>query len=234
MRIFKKQTVTPPYLQLAIDLPNLNTTRSFFNKLDYLISPQLVLEIGSPLLKNEKLVDIIQVFKEFAPDTYLVADFQTLTSCRLEAEIAAKAGVDAAVISAIAPLTEINEFFQMCRKNEIDSWLDALETPHDKLWAVLRLQESPTGVIIRSDPTESIDHQRVSWMVMTQIKKTKLTSRLLTAAAGNLTLETAPEVRRYGADIVIVGKAIHQANDPQREISRFLFSIKTNEWEYGG
>ena len=233
MRIFKKQTVTPPYLQLAIDLPNLNTTRSFFNKLDYPISPQLVLEIGSPLLKNEKLVDIIQVFKEFAPDTYLVADFQTLTSCRLEAEIAAKAGVDAAVISAIAPLTEINEFFQMCRKNEIDSWLDALETPHDKLWAVLRLQESPTGVIIRSDPTESIDHQRVSWMVMTQIKKTKLTSRLLTAAAGNLTLETAPEVRRYGADIVIVGKAIHQANDPQREISRFLFSIKTNEWEYG-
>ena len=71
-------------------------------------------------------------------------------------------------------------------------------------------------------------------MDMTLIKKTKSTSRILTAAAGNLTLEMAPEVRRYGADIVIVGKAIHQANDPQREISRFLFSIKTNEWEYGG
>jgi 3-keto-L-gulonate-6-phosphate decarboxylase len=220
-------------LQLAIDLPDLNSVQSFFNKLDYPVSPQLILEIGSPLIKNERLVDTVQVFKEFAPDTYLVADFKTLTSCRLEAEIAAKAGVDGAVISAIAPLEEINDFFHVCRKNEIDSWLDALETPHDKLWAILRLQESPTGVIIRSDPTESIDHQRVSWMVMTQIKKTKLTSRILTGAAGNLTLETAPEVRQYGADIVIIGKAIHQATDPQREISRFLFSIKTNEWEYG-
>ncbi|MFW9906028.1 MAG: orotidine 5'-phosphate decarboxylase / HUMPS family protein [Candidatus Thorarchaeota archaeon] len=232
MRIFKIQTVTPPYLQLAVDLPDLNSVQSLFNKLDYPISPQLILEIGSPLIKNEKLVDTVQVFKEFAPNTYLVADFKTLTSGRLEAEIAAKTGVDGAVISAIAPFKEINDFFHACRKNEIDSWLDALETPHDKLWAILRLQESPTGVIIRSDPTESIDHQRVSWMVMTQIKKTKLTSRILTGAAGNLTLETAPEVRRYGADIVIIGKAIHQAADPQREISRFLFSIKTNEWDY--
>ncbi len=234
MRIFKKQTVTPPYLQLAVDLPDLNSVRSLFNKLDYPISPQLTLEIGSPLIKNEKLSEVVQLFRELSPETYLVADFKTLTSSRFEAEIAVKAGVDAAVISAIAPLTEINEFFHICRKNEIDAWLDALETPHDKLWAVLRLKESPTGVIIRSDPTEDIEHQRVSWMVMTQIKKTKLTSKLLTAAAGNLNLKTAPEVRQYGADIVIVGKAIYQADDPQREISRFLFSIKTNEWEYGG
>ncbi len=63
-RIFEIQTVTPPYLQLAVDLPDLDSARSLFNSLDYPISPQMILEIGSPLVKNEKLTDSIRELLE--------------------------------------------------------------------------------------------------------------------------------------------------------------------------
>ena len=231
-RIFEIQTVTPPYLQLAVDLPDLDSARSLFSSLDYPISPQMILEIGSPLVKNEKLTDSVALFKEFFPNAYLIADLKTLTGGRVEAEVAAKAGVDGAVVSSLAPLSEINDFFHTCRKNNIDSYLDALQTSQDKLWAALKLKESPTGVIIRSDPNDSIEQQRVTWMLMTQIKHTMLTSGLITVAAGDLNLETVPEVRRHGADIVIIGKKIYQSEDPQREITRFFFSIRTNQWEF--
>ena len=233
VRIFKKQSVAPPYLQVAVDLPDLESVEKLFRSFDYPISPTLTMEIGSPLLKNEKLSESVQLFKQFFPNTYLIADLKTLTGGRVEAEVAGKSGVDAAVVSAQAPLPEINDFFQTCRKYEIDSWLDALETSHDKLWASLRLNESPTGVIIRSDPRESLDQQRVTWMLMTQIKQKKLTSGLLTAAAGDLTLETVPETRRYGADVVIIGKSIYKADNPQKALTQFLFSIKSNHWEFG-
>jgi 3-keto-L-gulonate-6-phosphate decarboxylase len=184
-------------------------------------------------MKNEKLSDTVELFHEFFPNNYLVADLKTLTGARVEVDVVANAGVDAAIVSAQAPLSEINEFFRTCRKHEIDSWLDALETPHDKIWATLQLNESPTGVIIRSDPNDSIEHQRVTWMLMTQIKKTKLTSGLLTAAAGDLNLVTVPEVRRFGADIVIIKKSIYQSDNPQRAITRFLFLVMSNQWEFG-
>ncbi len=231
-RILKKQSVSPPYLQVAVDLPDLESVENLFRSFDYPISPTLTMEIGSPLLKNEKLSESVTLFKKFFPNAYLIADLQTLTTGQVEAELAANSGVDAAVVSALAPLPEIIDFFEICRKKEIDSWLDALETSHDKLWAALRLNSSPTGVIIRSNPRETIEQQRVTWLLMTQIKQTKVTSGLLTAAAGDLTLETAPETRRYGADVVIVGKSIYKSDDPQRAITKFLFSIKSNQWEY--
>ena len=232
VRIYKKQSVAPPYLQVAIDLPDLESVEKLFRSFSYPISPTLTMEIGSPLLKNEKLSESVQLFKQFFPNAYLIADLKTLTGGHVEAEIAAKAGVDAASVSALAPLPEINDFFHTCRKNETDSWLDTLETPHNKIWAALQLNESPTGVIIRSDPRDSLDQQRVTWMLMTQIKQNKLTSGLITAAAGDLNLETVPEVRRFGADVVIVGKSIYKADNPQKAITQFLFSTKSNHWEY--
>ena len=118
----------PPYVQLAIDIPNQEQVKRVLESISHSISSKLLLEIGTPLLKNEGLLNIVPIFRSFSSNSYIIADLKTLDVGKLEVKICYQAGVNACVVSGLAPFATIENFINECSLLGIDSWLDTLGT----------------------------------------------------------------------------------------------------------
>ena len=62
----------PPYLQLAIDIPDLISVGKFLSGLRSPPSSKLLLKIGTPLIKNEGIRNIVPIIRNIFPQIYLV------------------------------------------------------------------------------------------------------------------------------------------------------------------
>ncbi|NYT18696.1 MAG: bifunctional 5,6,7,8-tetrahydromethanopterin hydro-lyase/3-hexulose-6-phosphate synthase, partial [Methanosarcinales archaeon] len=95
-----------PYLQVALDNPNIDAIRNVVKQLPK--SDHLILEAGTPLIKRYG-VDVITKLREIKPDAFIVADLKTLDTGNLEARMVADATADAIVVSALAPIATLNK-----------------------------------------------------------------------------------------------------------------------------
>ena len=214
---------SPPYLQLAIDIPNLVTVGKMLAGLKNPPSSQFLIEIGTPLIKNEGIRNIVPVIRKIFPEIYLIADLKTLDVGRLEVEFSAKTGVDATVVSGLAPLPTIKSFIDACRKIGIDAWIDSLGTGQDEFnKLILALDQKPDVIIVHRGIDEELSGVKSPWV---RIEKLKNDSEVLFAAAGGLTQDNIKLAKQAGADIFIIGRAIYQAKNPQVSIDSFINSI---------
>ncbi len=215
----------PPYLQLAIDIPNLITVGKFLAGLKNPPSTQLLLEIGTPLIKNEGIRNIVPVIRKIFPEIYLIADLKTLDVGQLEVEFSAKTGVDAVVVSGLAPFPTIKSFIEACRKIGIDAWIDSLGTGQDEFnKLILALDQKPDVIIVHRGIDEELSGVKSPWV---RIEKLKSDPEILFAAAGGLTQDNIKGAKQAGADIFIIGRAIYQAKNPQTCIDNFITSINS-------
>ena len=123
---------TPPYIQLAIDIPYISEVREIFDQIAEISTSQLLIEIGTPFMKNEGLRTIVPFCREFFPKSYLIADLKTLDVGKLEVNLGAKMGVNACVVSGLAPIATIKSFLSECRSLNVDSWIDTLGIPYNE------------------------------------------------------------------------------------------------------
>lgn len=218
----------PPYLQLAIDIPDLPVVRDFLSKIMNIKSPHLLLELGTPLIKNTGLINLSPVFREFFPNQYLIADLKTLDVGELEVEIAHKAGVNACVVSGLAPISTIRGFIRACNNFSLDSWIDSLGVDFEILASKLTdLVQNPDVIIVHRGIDEEIAGTQPTW---NNISNFKSLSSALIAVAGGLSLENISIAKQQDADIFIIGRAIYQSENPEKTINQFL-SILLSQYE---
>ena len=210
----------PPYLQVALDIPNIESTKRVLEELPE--SDHLILEAGTPLIKRYGL-DIIQKMRAIRKDAFIVADLKTLDVGHLEARMAADATADALVVSGLALPATIEKVITEARKTGICSVIDMLNVDDPK-GLLGQLTIMPDVVELHRAIDVEPKEMKHTWRDIKGIKA--LSDKMLVAVAGGIMAENAKEAIKAGADILIVGRAITKAKDIEGMSRRFLKLMK--------
>jgi len=209
----------PPYLQVALDLTDIDKALSVVSQLPD--SDHLILEAGTPLIKRYG-IDVVNRLRENKPGIFIVADLKTLDTGNLEVRMTADASADAVVISGLAPVSTIEKSIKEAKKTGIYSVIDMLNVK-DPLGVLKSLSMNPDVVEIhRAIDNESSEKER--WDLIEKIKKEF--SSILVGVAGGIRPENCQEALESGADILIAGRAITAAKDVEGAARKFLKMFK--------
>ncbi len=210
----------PPYLQIAIDIPDLGEVKKVLAQIPE--SDHIIYEVGTPLAKRYG-AEVILELREIKPNAFFVLDLKTLDTGNLEARMAADATANAVVISGLAPISTIVKAIKEADKTGIYSVVDMLnvEDPLKRLEKIKEAGVFPNVVELhRAIDSES---EKPPWMLAKEIKEKY---NVLVAVAGGIRPENIEEVISYGADIIVVGRAITKAKDIEGAARRFLNYMK--------
>ncbi len=209
----------PPYLQIAIDIPNLEEVLNLLSQIPE--SDHIIFEVGTPLVKRYGS-EVILKLREVKPDAFYVLDLKTLDVGNLEARMAADATANAVVISGLAPISTIVKGIKEAEKTGIMSYIDMMnvEDPISTLQKVMSSNVKPDVVELH----RAIDNELSPppWSLVKEIKKFKV----MVGVAGGIRPENVVEVVSAGADIVVVGRAITKARDIEGAVRRFMSVLK--------
>ncbi|MEM2933412.1 MAG: bifunctional 5,6,7,8-tetrahydromethanopterin hydro-lyase/3-hexulose-6-phosphate synthase [Methanocellales archaeon] len=209
----------PPYLQVALDIPNLEQMLSVVKQLPR--TDHLIIEAGTPLIKRYGL-GIIQKIREINPSVFIVADLKTLDTGNLEVRIAADEGADAVVVSGLAPIATIEKAIAEAKKTGIYAVIDMLNV-NDPISLLKSLSNKPEVVELHRAIDLEPKAAKHKWNIE-EVKK--ISEKILVAVAGGIKAENAKEAIEGGADIIIVGRAITNAKDVEGSARQFLKLLK--------
>jgi len=229
----------PPYLQVALDNPNIDQILGVVKSLPD--SDHLILEAGTPLIKRYG-VDVISKLREVAPNAFIVADLKTLDTGNLEARMVADATADAVVVSALAPISTIDKVIEAAlapistidkvieeaHKTGIYAVIDTLNLP-DPMPMLRKLKVLPDVVELhRAIDVEETEYQ---WGSIPEIKALaeKQSKNVLIAVAGGVRVDNIGEALGAGADILVVGRAITNAKDVYQTAEMFIEGLAKDE-----
>ena len=223
----------PPYLQVALDAPDLEKQLKVIQKLPK--SDRIILEVGTPFLKKYGM-DAIKKIREVAIDKFIVADLKTLDVGKLEVDFSFDATADAVVCSGLASSSSIDKFLLEAHRLGIYGFVDTMEVS-DPIAKMKSLKQIPDVVILHRaiDVEQDVEAQspdaaqKARWALVPKIKAAfadqKLVSgrdRVLVAVAGGIEPESAKYALDMGADILIVGRFIASAKDVENAMRRLL------------
>ena len=195
-----------PILQLALDL--LNKERAIKIAKESVKGGADFIEAGTPLIKSEGM-DIIRVLKETFPDKTIVADMKTMDTGAFETEMAAKAGADIVVILGVADDETIIDSVKSSRKYGCKIMIDLIGLK-DKIKRAVEIEKFGIDFFcMHTGIDEQMKGKTPNKIIKDLIKKTKTP----VAVAGGINSETASELVKYGASIIIVGGAITKAKN---------------------
>jgi bifunctional enzyme Fae/Hps len=215
----------PPYLQIAIDAPDLGVVQKVLAQAPK--NDHIIFEAGTPLIKQYGL-SVISKIREFRKDAFIVADLKTLDTGNLEARMAADATADAVVCSGLAPLETIEKFVEEARKVGIYSIIDMLNVENPAK-VVEALKHKPDIVELhRGIDTEGKKAEH-AWGNIAEIKKAAAGKKLLVAVAGGVKVENVETALKGGADMLVVGRAITNAKDIEGATRAFLRAMHKDE-----
>jgi len=224
----------PPYVQLALDSPNIEKQIKVVKQLPK--SDRIIIEIGTPFLKKYGVESIKQI-REVAREKFIVADLKTLDVGKLEVDFAFDATADAVVASGLAATASLDKFILEAQRMGIHAFVDTMEVqnPIEKLKS---LKQTPDVVIlhraidVEQSAAGDISHdaaQKARWGLVPKIKelykgqkKASGKDRVLVAVAGGIEPRTATYALEQGADILIVGRFIASARDVEFAMRRIL------------
>ncbi|WMW21469.1 bifunctional 5,6,7,8-tetrahydromethanopterin hydro-lyase/3-hexulose-6-phosphate synthase [Methanolobus mangrovi] len=211
----------PPYLQVALDNPNLPVILDIVRQIPK--SDHVILEAGTPLIKRYG-TDVIGKLREVRPDAFIVADLKTLDTGNLEARMVADATADAIVVSALAPIATLNKAIEEAHKTGIYAVMDTLNCD-DPVAVLKELDVLPDVVELhRGIDIEGTAH---AWGSIDGIKA--LSPKILVAVAGGVRIDTMPDALSAGADILVVGRAITNAKDVRQVAEKFIEGLNNPE-----
>ena len=211
----------PPYLQVALDNPNLPVITDIVKQIPK--SDHVILEAGTPLIKRYG-VDVVTKLREIRPDAFIVADLKTLDTGNLEARMVADATADAIVVSALAPIATLNKAIEEAHKTGIYAIMDTLNCD-DPVAVLKQLDVLPDVVELhRGIDIEETEH---AWGNIDAIKS--LSPKLLVAVAGGVRIDTMPAALSAGADVLVVGRAITNAKDVRQVAEKFIEGLNNPE-----
>ncbi|MGQ9587995.1 MAG: 3-hexulose-6-phosphate synthase [Thermoplasmata archaeon] len=195
-----------PVLQVALDL--VHGERALKICADAVRGGADWIEAGTPLIKSEG-VNIVRQLKKAFPRHTIVADMKTIDVGGAEVEIAAKSGADVVVVLGVSSDPTITEAILSARQYGAKVMVDLFNV-EDKVERAKQVESMGADYICVH---VGVDEQMVGGSPLSDLRGLAKTVGIPIAAAGGINSETAPEVVRAGASIVIVGGAIIKAKD---------------------
>ncbi len=220
---FKVQRLwDPPYLQVALDLVDMNKVTQVLAELP--ANDHLIIEAGTPLIKRFGL-NVISEMRKIRPNAFIIADMKILDTGNLEARMAADASADAVVISGLAPVSTLEKAILEAKKTGIYSIVDMLNVA-DPVKLIAGLSVKPDIVELhRAIDAEETKH---AWGNIAALKKAA-GGKLLVATAGGIRAEVVKDALKSGADILVVGRAITASKDIRSAAEIFLENLNREE-----
>jgi bifunctional enzyme Fae/Hps len=207
----------PPYLQISLDIPDLDRTKKIVAQIPR--SDRIILEAGTPLIKRYGTKAISEL-REVARDIFIVADLKTLDVGKVEVDVAYEDTADAVVAAGLAPVETLNAFIYEAKRLGIYAVVDMLNV-EDPVRKLKELKEIPDVIILH----RGIDQETGKTLGLERIQEIRQTfkdKKFLIAIAGGIVPETAKEALEKGADIVIIGRYITQSRDIEHAVRDFL------------
>jgi bifunctional enzyme Fae/Hps len=207
----------PPYLQVALDIPDIEKIRSIVKELP--ASDRIILEAGTPLVKRYG-VGVVRELRSIAKDSFIIADLKTLDVGQVEVDLAFDETADAVVASGLASIDTLDRFIYEARRLGIYSIIDMMDVP-DPL-AILRELKEPPDVVSLHRGIDEERARRAGWDLIREIKQAFKDRKVLVSVAGGIDPSNLREALESGADIIVVGRYITQSRDPRRSARDFL------------
>ncbi len=164
------------------------------------------IEAGTPLIKSEGF-EAVRKLRSAFPHHVIIADLKTMDAGRIEFEAAANAGATIAVVLAAASDATISQCVEVGYKYGLKTYCDTINIPDEqfskRVMEISRLGVDFIGVHM------PIDDQMRGQDPLARLKAARSATDLPLAVAGGVTSETAPDMIRAGASIIIVGGALH-------------------------
>ena len=207
-------------LQLALDQVDLH--RALRAAHEAARAGDLILEVGTPLLKAEGL-DAVRKLREAFPKHDIVCDAKTMDAGRLELETAAKAGATVGTVLGVASDSTIAECVEAGRNYGIRVLVDLLGCADPVARARFAAEVGADAVNVHCP----IDEQVRGGDPFETLRAVRAAVSIPVSVAGGITARTAPEAVAAGADVIIVGGAITKARDAQAATRALLDAIAT-------
>jgi bifunctional enzyme Fae/Hps len=217
---------SPPYIQVALDLDNLDTMEKIISTVPD--RERVLLEAGTPLIKKFG-VGVVSKIRALRPDAFIIADLKTLDVGRVEIKMAADETADAVAISGLGTIESIEKAIHEAQKQGIYSILDMMNVDNFKeklnqlkddlkpnIVLLHRNVDLETSMAEKGEDTSNM----TEWGNIKEIKK--LIDDGLVAVAGGITPEKVDEAISSGADIIVVGRYIIGSRDVRRSAEDFL------------
>ena len=201
----------PPYVQIALDMPDIDALKKVVSQLPK--SDRILFEVGTPLVKRYGM-KVIREIREYAKDSFVIADLKTLDVGQVEVDLAFNETADAVVVSGLASSSTINKFIYESKRLGIYSSIDMMEV-NDPLGVLKGLDDTPDIVILHRGIDEE-SKGKTRWQIIQDVKNELPGKKILFSVAGGIREETAKEALKKGADILIVGRYITQSKDVEK------------------
>jgi len=218
---------SPPYVQVALDLDNLDTMEKVIEAVPD--RERVLLEAGTPLIKKFG-VGVVSKIRAIRPDAFIIADLKTLDVGRVEIKMAADETADAVAISGLGTIESIEKAIHEAQKQGIYSILDMMNVDgfKEKLNQIQDNLKPDIVLLHRNVDLETSMAEKgedvsemTEWGNIKEIKKL-IGPRGLVAVAGGITPEKVGEAISSGADIIVVGRYIIGSRDVRRSAEDFL------------
>ena len=208
----------PPYLQIALDNPNIDSILRVVKSVPK--NDNVLLEAGTPLLKRYG-VEVIKRIREARKDSFIIADLKTMDVGKVEVDMAFEQTADAVCCAGAASTATIDDFIYECSRMGIYSFVDMMQVD-DPVAKLKGLQRPPDGVILHRAIDVEKSGVEIRWGNIKKIKEAFPERRVLVAVAGGIRPNTAQIALDAGADVLIVGRYITQSKDIERSVRNFL------------
>lgn len=208
----------PPYLQIALDITDLDRARNVIKQLP--ASDRIILEAGTPMIKAEG-VKALSALRDVASNYFVIADLKTMDTGQVEVDIAYNETADAVVVAGQAPVEVIDKFIYEAKRLGVYAVIDMMNV-QDPVKLLKSLKELPDVVELHRAIDEEHAGKKPRWDAIKKIKEEFKDKRILVAVAGGIEPDTALEALEQGADILIVGRYITQSKDVERTTRSFL------------
>ncbi len=163
------------------------------------------LEAGTPLIKSAGMQAVRELKRRFKKP--VVADLKTMDVGRVEVEMAAKSGASIITVLAVADDPTIEDAVKAARKYGASIMVDLINHP-DPIKRAREVEKLGANYLCVH---VGVDQQMLGKNPLDILKEVSSAVSIPVAAAGGINSETAADVVKNGAEIIIVGGAIIKA-----------------------
>lgn len=181
------------------------------------------IEAGTPLIKSEG-AEVLRALKKQFPGHVLVADMKTMDVGGFEVEIAAKAGADVVTVMGLSDDGTIEESILSGRKYGTKIMIDMMNV-ENKVERAKKVEGMGAAyVCLHVGIDEQMKGERSSLDVVGSVSSAV---NIPVAVAGGITSETAADLVKAGASVIIVGGGIIKAEKVSKAARRIKDAIES-------
>jgi len=196
------------------------------------VSDRIILEAGTPLIKQFGLDAIRQIFALWTQRLYgtnirpyVVADMKTMDRAETEVLLAKAAGASGVIGLGQAPLETVDSFVSVCRRENVDSFLDMMNVK-EPIQVLRKIKNKPDVVLLHRGVDEEVFNKSKP-IPYIQINKVLSSYDVLIGIGGGDTIREVQRAVFNNANIVMVWKNFYTARDNTAQLAdEFLKGIK--------